>query len=268
MLRRVRIYLAFVRTELSNLAQFRTNALAWCLYSPLQMAILYVVWKIVYAGRATVGSFDFAGMLLYYLVVHYLRRVIEPVQSVNYQVWSEINEGRLDTYLARPVSFGLVTFSRSLAGPLLELALGVPFFLLFSLALSLPVQTDPLRLGAFFVSVSGGYIILFLVQFLIGSLSFWFERIFGLRDIVFSVFMLFSGQIIPVSLLPDWAGRMSQWLPFAGIYYAPAMIYTPAGDLTSMGTFLGTQALWIGVLLVLATGVWSRGVRRYASQGG
>lgn len=263
-----RAYLRVAVTELRNLAHFRANLLAWALYTPLQMGILYLLWRIVYAHTDRVGGFGFDDMMLYYVVVHFLRRVIEPAQSVNYQVWSEINEGKLDIYLARPLSFGLFTFSRSLGTPLVELVIGVPCLIVLSLVLGLPLQTDPGVLAAFLLSLAAGYAILFLVQFLIGSLTFWFERIFGIRDMIFSVFILFSGQLIPISVLPGWVETVSHYLPFEGIFYIPAALYARHElDLTSLA-LLARQLVWIVVLLVVAATVWSRGSLRYASQGG
>jgi ABC-2 type transport system permease protein len=250
-------YLAIVRTRVKSLSHFRANVLAWVLYSPIQLAVVYLLWRIIYRGTEQVGTFAFSDMILYYLVVHFLRRVIEPV-----------HKGNLDVYLVRPLRFGPFVFFRSLGTPLLEIAIGIPFFLLFSWALSLPVQRDPLVLAAFVASVIAGYVILFLVQFMIGTLTFWMERIFGIRDMIFSVFMLFSGQLIPVSVLPDWVVSVSRYLPFEGIYFIPSMIYTQAGSGVDLAGHLLRQVAWIAGLGTAAAAVWSRGVARYASQGG
>jgi hypothetical protein len=39
--------------------------------------------------------------------------------------------------------------------------------------LGLPIQTRPAVLVVFLLSLAGGFLILFLLQFLIGSLTFW-----------------------------------------------------------------------------------------------
>lgn len=265
---RVRCYLGVLRTRLKTLSHFRANVVAWILYSPIQLAIIYLLWRIIYSGTEQVGSFRFEDMILYYLVVHFLRKIIEPVQSVNYEVWTDINKGNLDVYLARPVSFGPFVFFRSLGAPLIEIAVGLPFFLLFSWLLGLPLQTDPLLLAVFFVSVLSGFAILFLIQFIIGSLTFWFERIFGIRDMIFSVFMLFSGQLIPISVLPGWLVAVSRYLPFEGIYFVPGTIYAQGTLGPDVALYVFRQFIWIAVLWAVAATVWARGLTRYASQGG
>lgn len=268
MIQRLRAYLAVLRTQLRNVSHFRANVVAWILYSPLQLGIIVLLWRIVYSGIGAVGSFRFKDMILYYVVVHFLRRVIEPVQTINYEVWTDINQGTLDVYLARPISFGPFVFFRALGAPLVEIAAGVPFFLAFSWLLGLPIQRDPRVLAVFLTSALAGFVILFLIQFLIGTLTFWFERIFGIRDMIFSVFMLFSGQLIPISVLPKSLAAVSRYLPFEGIYFVPATIYVQGHLGADVAEHLLHQVIWITVLCAGIALAWSRGIARYASQGG
>jgi len=268
MVRRLRVYLGVLLTRMKSAAHFRANVIAWVLYSPLQIAIIYLLWKIIYGTTREVGGLRFNEMILYYLVVHFLGRAMLPLQTVNYEVWSEINKGKLDIYLARPLGFGPFVFFRSLGAPTLEICLGVPFFLLFSVLLRLPIQTDPLVLAAFFLSGLLGAVVLFMIQFLIGSLTFWVEKIFGIRDLMVSLFMLFSGQLIPISALPPLVVRLSRLLPFESIFFVPAMIYRGALPHLDAAALMLQQAIWIAVLWAAAAAVWKRGVARYASQGG
>ncbi len=264
----LRCYFGVLRTRLKSFTHFRANVIAWVLYSPIQVAIIFTLWRIIYRGIDQVGSFRFKDMILYYLIVHFLRRIMEPVQTVNYEVWNDINQGTLDVYLVRPISFGPFVFFRSLGAPVMEIAVGLPFFLVFSRLLGLPIQHDPRLLAVFFSSVLAGFVILFLVQFLIGTLTFWFERIFGIRDMIFSIFMLFSGQLLPISVLPKSLVTISHYLPFEGIYFVPGMIYSRGELGPDVGVYLARQLVWIVLLSAGAMVVWTRGIRRYASQGG
>ncbi len=253
---------------MKTLAHFRANVVAWIFYSPLQIAVVYLVWTIVFQSTDRVGQFAFRDILLYYLIVHFLDKILDPVLEVNYQVWEEINEGRLDIYMVRPINFTVFMFFKSLGIPIIELMIGIPFFLVFALVLNLPLQTDPAVLLCFFGSVAMGFLILYLVQLIIGTLTFWMEGIFGIRDIIFSVFMLFSGQLIPISVLPDWIVGVSACLPFEGIYFMPATIFAQTSVNATVIFFLAKQAAWVAVLATAAAVLWQRGNLRYASQGG
>jgi ABC-2 type transport system permease protein len=266
--RALRPYLAALRGGLASAVHFRANFVAWLLEGPLHVAILFLLWRTIYRVTARIGGLDFSEMMGYFLVVYLLRRVFSAGEVVNFQVWSDINQGKLDAYLVRPIRFGWFKFAGTLASPLVELVVGVPFFIAFSLWLGLPMLRNPLVLTAFLASLPAAFGLLFLIQFLIGSLTFWTERIFGFRDILYSVLMLFSGQLIPLSALPGWAGELSRWLPFAGIYYTPATIYAQP-RLSPLVAELGVRQLaWLAVLGALAAVVWRRGLARYTSHGG
>lgn len=261
-------YAAVARSQIRTITHFRPNLIAWIVYSPLQLGTLYLLWTIVYGHTPSLGGLSFSAMMQYYVVVHFLRKVIEPVQTVNYEVWSEINQGKLDIYLARPINFGLFTLARSFGVPFVELCIGIPLLIACSLLMRLPLQSDPGVLAAFALSVLGGYGILFLIQFAIGTLTFWMERIFGIRDVIFSVFMLFSGQLLPVSLLPGWVQQASHLMPFQWIYYVPARIYASPRVDAEVAALLAQQAGWLIALSLGASLLWARGINRYASQGG
>lgn len=261
-------YVAIVRCQLSTLMHFRANLIAWLVYSPLQLGSVFLLWTIVYQGRADVGGLSFESMMQYYVVVHVLRKILEPAQTVNYEVWSEINQGRLDVYLARPIDFGAFIFAKSLGTPLLEALIAVPFLLLFSILLDLPLPSNPLVVVMFGLSMCAGYLVLFLIQLSIGTLTFWMERIFGIRDILFSLSMLLSGQLLPLSLLPEGVRAMSTHLPFEAIYYIPAQIYGASEMSAAVLALFARQVFWVVTMTAVASLLWTRGVARYASQGG
>src|SRR5262249_43107373 len=79
---------------------------------------------------------------------------------------------------------------------------------------------------------------------------------------------LFSGMLVPLPMLPDWAQRVLQWLPFAGVMDLPFRIYSghiaPAGLVLVLARQLGwTIAIaWCGRWLL------GRGLRRIVVQGG
>ena len=264
----LRPYLSAFQGQLRSATHFRTNLLAWSLESPLYLAVLLLLWRAVYAATDRVGGLGLQEMIGYVLVVYVLRRVFSSVETVNYEVWTEINRGRLDAFLVRPLHFGWFKLASALAAPVMELAMGLPFFIAASLVLGVAPQREPRLLAAFLLSAVLAFLTLFLVQFLIGTLTFWTERIFGFRDILYSVFMLFSGQLIPITALPEWARGISRFLPFSGIYFTPATLYAAPSFSSDAARLLVAQVLWLALLALLAWTSWSRGVGRYASQGG
>ncbi len=120
---------------------------------------------------------------------------------------------------------------------------------------------------AFVLSLLLGVVTLFTIQFAIGAMTFWFERIFGIRDMLTSVIMLFSGQLIPVQLLPGPLRQLSVYMPFECIFANPVNVFRST-SLDQSGPFLLRQVIWVALLGLAATYMWRRGIARYDSQGG
>lgn len=90
----------------------------------------------------------------------------------------------------------------------------------------------------------------------------------GVNTMVASVLILFSGNLLPLSLFPDWAQTFLFLQPFAGFIDIPFRIYF--GALTGGDAFagLGLQAFWTLVFLVIGRTWMSAQMQRLQMQGG
>jgi ABC-2 type transport system permease protein len=150
----------------------------------------------------------------------------------------------------------------------MRVVLRLVMFLLACLFLRLPLQADPLLWAAFFLSLAGGFVVKFLEQYMIASLAFWTEAIFGVRDVVVAVSQLLDGTLIPVSIMPGIVRAIASALPFQFILFVPAAIYL--GQYTRLQALgmLALEAAWIGALLIGSRLLWRRGLARYEAWGG
>jgi ABC-2 type transport system permease protein len=111
-------------------------------------------------------------------------------------------------------------------------------------------------------------VIKFLEQFMIASLAFWTETIFGVRDLVVSISGLFSGRLIPVSVMPAFARAIGSALPFQFILSVPGAIYLGQYSRAVAWRMLGWQMVWIAAMVIVSRLLWRRGLARYEAQGG
>jgi ABC-2 type transport system permease protein len=84
----------------------------------------------------------------------------------------------------------------------------------------------------------------------------------------FALFSLFSGYLMPLSLLPRWLGTIAAWLPFRGMLSIPVEILVTPHDRGELVHLLAVQAAWAAGALALALAVWRAGVKRFESVGG
>ncbi len=90
----------------------------------------------------------------------------------------------------------------------------------------------------------------------------------GLTSLAGAASMLFSGNILPLPLFPDWMQTFLFLQPFAGLLDIPCRIYF--GDLTGAAAFagLGVQAFWILALVGLGRLLTGGVMARLQVQGG
>ena len=48
----------------------------------------------------------------------------------------------------------------------------------------------------------------------LGMLTFWTTRVSAIFELYFAAELLLSGRLVPLSLLPTWAQRLANFLPF------------------------------------------------------
>jgi len=118
------------------------------------------------------------------------------------------------------------------------------------------------------LAVCGGWLITFLVNVAIGTLSMFMESSNKLMDVWMAAFMVFSGYLIPVELFPSRLRAIADFLPFRYQMGLPVEIFTSRHAEPYALSLLGRQWLWVLLLSVLVHLLWRRGLRRFAAYGG
>ncbi len=263
-----RKYRSFGTVRLATLKEYATDFFGGLVLLPVEAAIVVLVWRTIYRYVGPLGDYSLDEMIAYQLLVHNLMRGMGSIGTVNYRVWQDIRQGKLDVYLARPLDYQLSKLCGELGEVSLRAVLRIAMFLLACLVLRLPIQADPLLWVAFTLSFGGGFVVKFLEQYMIASLAFWTEAIFGVRDVVVAVSQLLAGSLIPVSIMPGIVRAIASALPFQFILFVPAAIYL--GHYSHLGALgmLALQAAWIGALFLGSRLLWRRGLARYEAWGG
>jgi len=266
--RRTKKYVSQGLVRLSTLKEYAANFFGRLLLLPVEVAIVALVWQVIYAFTGPLGRFPLEDMIAYQLLVYAVSRGTWPVGTINYRVWQDIRQGKLDIYLARPIDYQLSRMAGELGEASFRSVLHLLTFVVTCAVLGLPILADPLLWSAFLLSVAGGFVLRFLIQFMIATMAFWTEAIFGVRDIVVEIESLLSGRYIPVSLMPGLVRSIASALPFQFTLFLPISIYL--GHYTRLETLwmLGWQAFWVAGLLFLSRLLWRRGLARYEAQGG
>ena len=77
-----------------------------------------------------------------------------------------------------------------------------------------------------------------------------------------------TGQLIPISLFPEVAQRIFDFLPFSSMVYTPVMVYLGKYTGEDLAWALGRQAIWVVLLYGLGSFICKQLTKRLVVLGG
>jgi len=101
----------------------------------------------------------------------------------------------------------------------------------------------------------------------ITSLAFWTTRVYSLSEFYFAMIVLFSGQFVPLQLMPDLVQRISQYLPFQLFIYFPVQLVQGKLSTEVILRNFGMDLVWFIIALLVFNFVWREGVKRFSAVG-
>lgn len=260
----MRKYITAVRAAFANLRQFALNFAMQMLAMPIAALVLLYIYRTI-SGDGSLGTYSALRLSLYLIGVAVSMQVAWPAFTVMWESWEQINKGDLANYLCRPVDYLWLRYARKLAPALVMAGCAS---IVHAVVQLLQKTWSPLATLQFGLATLLSFSLWFMFWFAMGAVSFWWERPFGARDIMWNVSALLSGQLLPVDLFHPALQAVIKWLPFQGMAYVPAGLF--AGSLTGSAalTALAQQAVWLVALTVLARSLWAAGVRTFDGRGG
>ncbi|MDP6775918.1 MAG: ABC-2 family transporter protein, partial [Candidatus Latescibacteria bacterium] len=121
---------------------------------------------------------------------------------------------------------------------------------------------------AFVLSLLGALLMGCAISCLLAISLFWTISGQGLNNLLMPAIFVFSGMLVPLPLLPDWAQPLLNALPFRGLVDVPFRLYTGHIPPAEVLPLFGFQLAWALALVLLGHRILARGTRRLVVQGG
>ena len=136
--------------------------------------------------------------------------------------------------------------------------------ILFRLALP---TINLLNLVTVFYSTLIAMALFFIIDIIIGLLSFWFDETTAIGETYGLLYSLFSGVFIPLTALPPAIRGLGHILPFRFTLSLPIEIFL--NQLTSREIYIGLllQLVWLLAAGGLCRILWLRGLKIYSASG-
>ena len=98
-------------------------------------------------------------------------------------------------------------------------------------------------------------------------LAFWTTRVYSISEFYLALSMLFSGQFVPLALLPPLVQRVAGFLPFQFYIYLPVQIILGRLPPEGMLRLYGLGVAWLAFAYLLFLWIWRSGVKRFSAVG-
>ncbi len=189
---------------------------------------------------------------------------------------SELNEqvlsGNVAYSMLRPVDLHSWWLCRAMAQKLVGVTMRIlPMVVLQFL---LPPQwrmlgpADPVSFARFLLSLPIGFLVIAQVNLIASAVTMRTLDNRGISGMISLVMMIFSGNIIPLTLLPERLQTVIRLQPFAQMLDAPIRMYLGGMTADEWAMTLGIQLMWLVLLWGLSRWMWRRNLIRIEVQGG
>ncbi|HWG84605.1 MAG TPA: ABC-2 family transporter protein [Deinococcales bacterium] len=245
---------------LANRFRFLVGIGAYFIY----VSVYQAIYRAIYAGQGTVGGLSLADALSYVVVAWVLRSMY--TNNLDREVTEEVRRGDIALGLLKPADYPLSKLTGAAGETLFRAAFfTLPAALLIGLAYPVrPPDGLPNALAAL-ASAALSFAVYSQVNLLVGLTTVFTEHTVGVQRAKNAAMDLLGGVLLPLSLYPDWARAVLQWLPFQAVAYSPTAIYLGKLD---PAPGLAVQALWAVALWLLTRWVWTRALDKLTVQGG
>lgn len=225
---------------------FRSDYLLVLLAGVLPITIQVFLWRAVFIGQDTVGTYTLGSMITYLLVAQSVA-LFTKMDEIEIRIQDDVQSGLICSLLLLPVSYLLYSALRRVGASLSIAVMAVPLILL-PVLLGLVPPPGLMRTALFLVSVGMAVFISASISSLIGSAALRIRNISGLSAAKGLIQTICSGALFPLSLLPANVSSIMEYLPFKAIVYYPASIYTGSLPNSEVFVILGIQVFWLATI--------------------
>ena len=186
-----------------------------------------------------------------------------------YTLAYKIQDGTLSSDLLRPVHPVLTnTLVNSIANKALSFIVLIPVWIV--LVLLFHPDFSAVTWQSFLLTIPT-VILAYATSFLLGatvtSLAFWTTRVYSINEFYFALITLFSGQFVPLQLMPPFIQGLAQFLPFQMFKYVPIQVLLNKLPASVLLRDAAVGAAWFFIALFLFNWVWRKGVKRFSAVG-
>lgn len=264
--RQLELMLAMAKVGFATYLAYPAGVAMVFLSYPIVIMMYRYVFSAAFANGRQAAGFDLQSILTYVTVSWLLNTFY--MTPTGRQLGARVRDGQVAMDLVKPIDLMALYFGQSLGRTLFRVVFAtLPLLVLF--AAFTGITPPPLEAVApFFIAVVAGYLINFLLDYMIGMIAFYLGYNNGIRWGIRMVMNLTGGMVVPLSFMPGALAKAFSVSPTVYMFSQPVQIF--------LGRHPGAQAwavaaqgmAWVLALFALAQLMQRDGIRRLSVAGG
>ncbi len=264
-------WLSVVSNEFKKV--FMYKALFWFdffISTTAHVFISYLLWDAIFESQSAteIKGYTLRGLVFYYLAATLVEKIN---QGAGWKAGAsiEIYDGGLTRYLLYPVNFVRYKSASHFAHYLMNIIKALVGFAVFAIFFGMPAEVrlsfESVFMALLFTALSS-YLYL-LITLLVDFVAFWADNVWSLQVMIKFISQLLGGSLIPIVMFPQSWQEILVYLPFVSFFSNPVRALMGQMTWAEVPFAVGVSLFWIGVVHLLMTWVWNRGLRNYSGVG-
>ena len=263
----LKIFLRLWQVNWAEQWQYRANMLMYLAYWVVSPVIYMAVWVSIAGSQGNVKGLTVNDFVIYYMTLLIVDQLTGEITI--HLLGYKIQDGTLASELIRPIHPILTnTLVNNIASKAINMVALLPIWGL--LWLLFRPDFGSVTLGGILLAIPA-VVLGFATGFLIGAsitcVAFWTTRVWALYEFYWGVVVLFSGQFVPLELMPQVIQNAARFLPFQLYKYFPIQIIL--GKLSTVEIIQGYMigVAWLVISLFIFRWMWRSGVKKFSAVG-
>lgn len=257
------VYINSLRFGLSQVINYRSDVWLNIATKLVSLAGVVFLWSII--GKNTGGIAGVGSLVSYFLIASGVQGLVDA-ESLRFSkaINHDVKNGSLSAHLLRPINPVLFMYFSFLGtrGVTILMTLSL-MFLGFTFLSSITL----LQVGLFIFSLGLAFVVGFVFNLFVGSLSFWTPEANHLQNVISHILRVFSGVLIPISFFSGTTKTLLLLSPFPALAYLPSMIMQSKVVTGEVITIILSAVFWCVLLVPLSFWFWKKGVKKYEAIG-
>ncbi|MDE5780126.1 MAG: ABC-2 family transporter protein [Lachnospiraceae bacterium] len=262
----MRVYLEFAFKKFQNRLTYRLDFFMGIINTVITIIVFCCIYKALYGEADNIDGITFSMVATNFVISLGLSGAFGFDEMF---LQNKLHDGSITNEFLKPVNFKLRMLSENIGDSIFKIIFNFVPALLFSIFfIDFCAPKSILSIILMIISVFLGYLVLWMISFIVQTWCFWLFSVWGIVTIKNVFVNILSGTMLPIWFMPSILRKIVSYTPFESIYFTPVRIYL--GEMTGKDIFYGivVQIFWIAVLYLIGNLFWKNGVRKLVVQGG